>query len=66
MGTHDRMPDVTPRGKKSIRMSDEEWARLMWVAERRETTVGDVLREAGDREYQVEMRKFKAEQRRSK
>ena len=60
------MPDVTPRGKKSIRMSDEEWARLMWVAERRETTVGDVLREAGDREYQVEMRKFKAEQRRSK
>ena len=65
MGTRDRMPFVpnqpkTP--KRGARISDEQWARLEWVAQRRGVSVSDILRSGGEREYAIEMRRYRAEQ----
>lgn len=66
MGTHDRMPFVPNQpkyGKRGARFTDEEWARVKWVAERRGVSQSDILRLGVEHEYRVEMRRYRAEQR---
>lgn len=66
MGTHDRMPFVPNQpkyGKRGARFTDDEWARALWVAERRGVNRSDVLRSGLEHEYRVEMRRYRAEQR---
>lgn len=65
MGTRDtiaHMPKL-PMPKRSFRASDEDWDRVKWVADRRNVAISDVLRSGYQHEYEVELRKFRAEQR---
>lgn len=49
------MPNQPKTPKRGIRMSDEDWKRLRWVADRRDQTISDVLRSGAEREYRIEM-----------
>jgi hypothetical protein len=47
-------------------MSDEDWAKLEWVAERRNVGLSDVIRTGSLNEYEAELRKVRAEERAAK
>ncbi|WVX88587.1 helix-turn-helix DNA binding domain protein [Gordonia phage CheeseTouch] len=49
------MPNQPKTPKRGIRMSDDDWERLRWVAERRGQTISDVLRSGAEREYRIEI-----------